>query len=155
MKHAFPQTQRGVGLIEVLVAVAVLAFGLLGIAAMQITSLKNSQSSLERSEAVAQTYAILDAMRANRSVAIIGGYNINNACAPATATTLVGNDIAHWINAMQQPQSLGPTTCATIDCGSASCIISVSWDERRAVAGRADEASETTDRLTVETRTLL
>lgn len=155
MNRHFPRTQRGVGLIEVLVAVAVLAFGLLGIAAMQVTSLKNSQSSLERSEAIAQTYAILDAMRANRAVAIIGGYNINNACAPATATTLVGNDIAHWINAMQAPQSLGSTACATIACGSASCSITVTWDERRAVSGQAGEATQTTDRLSVTTSTLL
>ena len=65
-----PHIQRGVGLIEVMVAVLILGVGLLGIAAMQTTALRNSQSSLERSQAVMQTYAILDAMRAKDAEAV-------------------------------------------------------------------------------------
>ena len=66
-RHGRARAVAGVGLIEVLIAVVVLAFGLLGIAAMQITSLRSSQSALERSQAVAQSYAMFDAMRANRA----------------------------------------------------------------------------------------
>ena len=51
-----PRTSRGVGLIEVLIAVLVMGIGMLGIAALQATSLRNSQSSLERGNAVIQTY---------------------------------------------------------------------------------------------------
>jgi type IV pilus assembly protein PilV len=65
-----------VGLIEVLVAVLVLGIGLLGVAAMQATALRNSQSSLERSQGVMHVYTILDAMRANPQAARAGGYNM-------------------------------------------------------------------------------
>ena len=77
---------RGVGLIEVLIAVLVMAIGLLGIAAMQATALRNSQSSLERSQAVIQSYGILDAMRANLDVARAGTYNTADfVCDPPAA----------------------------------------------------------------------
>ncbi|UHQ19278.1 type IV pilus modification protein PilV [Lysobacter sp. KIS68-7] len=131
--------QRGVGLVEVLVAVVVLAFGLLGIAAMQLTSLRNSQSALERSQAVAQTYAILDAMRANRPVAMIGGYNINKTCTLPDPGNLVANDLRHWLITMQDPQILGPNTCGQITCGTASCRIQVWWDNSRSKGGSAQE----------------
>src|SRR3546814_2402887 len=71
---------RGTTLSEVLIAVLVLGIGMLGIASLQATSLRNSQSSLERSQAVIATYAIIDAMRANRNDALAGAYNITNTC---------------------------------------------------------------------------
>ena len=64
--RASAHQQVGVTLIEVLVAVLVMAIGLLGIAALQATALRNSQSSLERSQAVVHTYAILDARQPGR-----------------------------------------------------------------------------------------
>src|SRR3546814_14691706 len=67
-----PTAMRGTTRIEVLIAVLVLGIGMLGIASLQATSLRNSQSSLERSQAVIATYAIIDAMRANRNDALAG-----------------------------------------------------------------------------------
>ena len=134
-----PRQQRGVGLVEVLVAVVVLAFGLLGIAAMQLTSLRNSQSALERSQAVAQTYAILDAMRANRALAITGAYDIPQTCAAPVGGNVVDNDLRHWIRSMQQPQVLGPSACGTIQCGAAACVIVVQWDDSRARDGDEEQ----------------
>ena len=49
------RSQAGAGLIEVLVAVLVMGVGLLGIAAMQATALRNHQSALERTQATIQT----------------------------------------------------------------------------------------------------
>ena len=46
-----PRHVAGVGMIEVLIAIVILAFGLLGIAALQMTALRGSQSSLQRSQA--------------------------------------------------------------------------------------------------------
>src|SRR3546814_10441179 len=88
---------RGTTLIEVLIAVLVLGIGMLGIASLQATSLRNSQSSLERSQAVIATYAIIDAMRANRNDALAGAYNITNTCTVPAGGTLVGNDLNAWL----------------------------------------------------------
>ncbi|PIW06352.1 MAG: type IV pilus modification protein PilV, partial [Comamonadaceae bacterium CG17_big_fil_post_rev_8_21_14_2_50_60_13] len=46
MKHPSKQTQRGVSLIEVLVALLVTSFGLLGMAALQARAIKGSHSSM-------------------------------------------------------------------------------------------------------------
>ena len=69
--HSGPRralSQRGAGLLEVLIAVLVMGIGLLGIAALQATALRNAQSSMERSQAVVQAYAILDSMRLCRAL---------------------------------------------------------------------------------------
>ena len=140
------RAQRGVGLVEVLIAVVVLAFGLLGIAAMQLTALRNSQSALERSQAVAQSYAILDAMRANDDRAIKGDYNIPETCAVPDAGDIVANDLRHWMQTMRRADVLGPNACGTIACGARECTITVTWDDSRA-GGQAKEPVITTTQL--------
>jgi type IV pilus assembly protein PilV len=136
---------RGVGLIEVLVAVLVLGIGLLGVAAMQATALRNSQSSLERSQGVMHVYTILDAMRANPQVARAGGYNMGMTCAPPSAGTLVANDQNAWIGMLQQ--NLGPTACGQVTCAGAVCTISVRWDDSRGTAGATAQTFTTTTRI--------
>ncbi len=63
---SFPSL-RGFSLIEVLVALAVLSIGLLGLAALQTIGLKLNHQSYERTQAVIQAYDIIDRMRANKS----------------------------------------------------------------------------------------
>ncbi|HKM36557.1 MAG TPA: type IV pilus modification protein PilV, partial [Thiopseudomonas sp.] len=60
-----PKYQRGVGMVEVLITALVLAIGLLGLSALQLTALKNNHSSMQRSIAVVQSYTIIEAIRAN------------------------------------------------------------------------------------------
>lgn len=52
----------GFTLIEILVALLILSIGLLGLAALQITSLQNSQASYERSIAVMQANDLVERM---------------------------------------------------------------------------------------------
>ena len=56
--------QRGVSLIEALVALAVMGFGMLGIVGMQATLRQNSDVSKQRSEAVRIAQATIEARRA-------------------------------------------------------------------------------------------
>lgn len=136
---------RGVGLIEVLVAVLVLAIGLLGVAAMQATALRNSQSSLERSQGVMHVYTILDAMRANPQAARAGGYNMGMTCTPPAAGNLIASDQNVWITTLQQ--NLGPTACGQVACAGAVCTISVRWDDSRGTAGAVAQTFTTTTRI--------
>ncbi len=64
--------QRGVGLIEVLISLLVLSIGMLGLAGLQLFSLRNNQGAMERSMAVVETHSIADAMRADRVNALAG-----------------------------------------------------------------------------------
>ena len=141
-----PRRMAGVGMIEVLIAIVILAFGMLGIAALQATTLRNSQSSLERSQAVVQTYAILDAMRANVGVARAGGYNLGAmTCAVPAAGDLAATDLNEWITALHD--SLGESSCGRIACGNAACKITVQWDDSRGNKGSSAQQFETETRL--------
>ncbi|HZV38174.1 MAG TPA: type IV pilus modification protein PilV [Pseudoxanthomonas sp.] len=128
---AGPRRVAGVGMIEVLIAVVLLAFGMLGIAALQMAALRSSQSSLQRSQATISTYAILDAMRANRDEARIGGYNLaTKTCAVPDPGSLAKNDLAEWMGSLKQV--LGDSACAKIVCGNDKCEIEISWTDARA-----------------------
>ncbi|GAB3355129.1 type IV pilus modification protein PilV [Lysobacter tyrosinilyticus] len=140
-----PRHATGIGMIEVLIAIVILAFGLLGIAALQMTALRGSQSSLQRSQATMQTYAILDAMRANREAARIGGYNLSKmTCKAPDRGSLAMNDLANWIGTLKQ--TLGDSACAMVVCGAVECEISVQWDDARA-AGDSQQTVKTVTRL--------
>lgn len=153
-----PMHQRGSGLIEVLIAVLIMGIGLLGIAAMQATALRNSQSALDQSQAVIQTYAILDAMRANRDNALTGAYNqAAMVCDPPVGdTTLAQKDIRSWITSLEATLGGGANTCGRVSCVAGVCTVSVQWDDSRAaqdVAGGQQGAGLAT--RTVTTRTTL
>ncbi|WP_277964449.1 type IV pilus modification protein PilV [Pseudomonas sp. RIT-To-2] len=79
-------TQRGFSLIEVLVALLILAIGLLGAAAIQVNALKYTDSSAMRTQASFIAYDMLDRIRANN------GANYTLASAQAATTTTATSD---------------------------------------------------------------
>lgn len=138
---------RGVGLIEVLIAVLVLSIGLLGIAGLQARALKNAQSAYERSQAVALTYLMLDAMRANVDQARAGAYNLGQTCNVLSGTSLIANDQNVWLQALKDTLGNRETTCGQITCLGAVCTVRVTWDDSRGTAGSASYQVETTSML--------
>ena len=135
---------RGVGLIEVLVAILVLAVGMLGIAALQATTLRNSKGALERSQATIQTYGIFDSMRANAAAARAGDYNIALTCAPPAVSDLATRDIADWIGNLENQMGNVPGTCGRIESlGGDVFRITVQWDEERGGGGSQTLVTET------------
>ena len=147
------RNQRGVGLIEVMVAVLVFAVGRLGVAALQAAALRNSQSSLERSQAVIHSYAILDAMRANLAAARSGDYNTALTCDAAGpgGASLAAADIADWLGAVQE--AMGNDACGRIQCDAIagsqarSCTVTVQWDDSRGTEGEAAQQVLTRTRI--------
>jgi type IV pilus assembly protein PilV len=134
---------RGSSLIEVLIAVLIMGIGMLGIAAMQATALRNSQSSMERSQAVVHTYAILDAMRADRAAAMGGLYNTDELIceAPEDTGTLASESLIEWMAGLKQTLGDLDSTCAQVTCNGADCTVTVQWDDSRARDG-AEAGSE-------------
>jgi type IV pilus assembly protein PilV len=146
----FPRSrQAGASLLEVLIAVLILAIGLLGIAALQSLTLRNTQGSSERTAAIIQSYAMLDMMRANRAQAIAEQYDTGWLCtAPDDpSASRIDGDLDRWIG--QLKQSVGETACGQIDCGAVQCTIGVRWAERGTAAGGEDDV---TQQIETETR---
>lgn len=115
------KTNAGFTLIEVLIAVVILAGGLLGLAALQATTLRNNQSAYFRSLATQLAYDISDRMRSNRAGVIAGNYNDAaasidnceaNTCTPAQ---MAGYDLALWNGANGLRQLPGGTGVVCID----------------------------------------
>ena len=133
---ASQRSQRGVGLIEVLVAVLVLSIGFLGMAAMQVKALSTNNDAMARSMVTVASYSILDAMRADRASAIDGNYNVSftaSTC-PAVGSTLASRQLNQWCGELRA--RLGDSAKGTVACApmwsTANCKITVEFDEGRA-----------------------
>ncbi|MES2491528.1 MAG: type IV pilus modification protein PilV [Pseudomonadota bacterium] len=130
--------QRGVGLVEVLVAVLVLAIGLLGIALMQTRALTGNNSTMARSMAVVASYSILESMRADRPNALAGSYNgtVSGDDCDAGDANFAQTQLTSWCADLAE--KLGPTTATTgvIDCnGNGVCTVTITFDDSRIGAG--------------------
>lgn len=96
---------RGLTLIEVLVALLVLSFGLLGLAMMQTAGLRFASDSYSRSQATFFAYDIIERMRVNPTGFAAGNYDVADA-----------SDAEAAISAYETCLSGG-----TCDCNSAAC----------------------------------
>lgn len=105
---------RGFTLLEVLIALLVLSIGLLGLGAMQMTSLKNNHSAYLRSQATFLAYDVLDRMRANRPTA-------TTTANYATALAAAGSE---------------PTNCITNTCDGSEMAAFDIWEWKTEVAAR-------------------
>lgn len=135
-REAGQRRQRGVGIIEILVAVLVLSIGLLGLAGLQMRTLRNNQSALERGVAVMETHAIADAMRADRATATTTPYAYNIALdddSPTGGATFVLQVLQRWRNSLTS--MLGDEATGSVDCDGADCTITIRWNDSRATGG--------------------
>jgi len=131
-----PRRQYGVGIIEILVAVLVLSIGLLGLAGLQMRTLRNSQSALERGVAVMETHAIADAMRADRLKATTAPYVYNiaiGAAAPVAGATFSSKILAGW--RANLIALLGDEATGSVNCNGALCVVVIRWNDSRGSAG--------------------
>jgi len=119
--------QRGVTLIETLVALLVMSIGLLGVAGLQMTSLQNNRGAHMRSQASVLAYAIADRMRANRTVALASQYNVAFG-AVATGTTRQALDLIDWKTTITNTLPAGDGEI-DLPVGSNEVRISVRWTD--------------------------
>ena len=124
--------QKGFTLVEVLVALLILAVGILGFAALQVTALRGGSSSHLRSQAVLIAYDVMDRLRANRNAAIAGNYNIALGDAAPIGDgnpPLADDDLADWYNTYL---ALLPDSGAQISCDTeAFCTVTIVWNDSR------------------------
>jgi len=116
------QIQRGVSLVEALVALVVMSVGMLGIASLYVTSLQTSRSALTRTQAVNIVNDMADRIRANsrgRAAYNTSGFNGSDPvpnCSgsnPCSPTDLAKSDLNAW-KALFNPPTFAAGTVGTI-----------------------------------------
>ncbi len=143
------QSQRGVGLIEVLIALLVLSFGMLGMAGLQMWSLKYNQSAMERGMAVVQTHTIADAMRADRAAALRAEFDITLDAAAPSGNTFAQVSLRAWRDSLRA--ALGADATGEVDCDGARCTIRVRWNDTRGTNTEPNADGTTVDVLQLVT----
>jgi len=143
--------QKGISLLEVLIALVVLSIGLLGLAQLQVMGIKQNQDAWLRSQATNLTYDMLDRLRVNRNAARGGNYNQNfpaqvacvrnlQALAIPAGANLAARDLLEWNNmiACSLPEGRGQIT----HHGNNQFTVEIRWNEDRVenIAGENNAA---------------
>ncbi|MBN8766998.1 MAG: type IV pilus modification protein PilV [Thiobacillus sp.] len=145
--------QSGFTLLEILVAMLVMAIGLLGLAGLMTSSMRNNLSASHRTQATWMAYDIVDRMRANRASAVTGAYAspmgvAANCSAAVPAGTVPVQDIAAWKNQLACALPAGNGSIA-VDVNTKVATVLIQWDDSR---GLQDSANQTVKTFKVETQ---
>lgn len=135
--------QTGFTLLEVLVAMLVLAIGLLGLAGLMSSSMRNNLSAAHRTQATWMAYDIVDRMRSNRADAVTGGYATAMGAAATCSTavpagTVPAQDIAAWKNQLACSLPAGNGSIA-VDTVTRVATILIQWNDSRGSQGLASQ----------------
>lgn len=150
MRHANQRNQQGSFMIEILVTVVIVAIGFLGIGAMQLTTLKNVNSSHQRYMATLYAYDIVERMRSN--IANIRDYHFEvdgseSAVGCSSACNVLNFDRYEW---GQQLSNNLPSGRGSVqrelgaEVGSNRRVITIEWLEQHSGQniGTADGVAE-------------
>ena len=146
--------QRGITLIESLVAIVVAALGILGIIGIQMRTLADSQNSVRRAQAVRLIDDLGERMRANpNALAVLGSYaSAWDANMPPTGSALscgtggasadlVNTDLCEWKATVARTLPLGQANIFTVPVEGSSnrrqLGVMIAWRENE----RSDDDS--------------
>lgn len=133
-----PRHQSGMTLIEVLVAVLILAVGLLGAAVIQLNALKYTDSSRMISQASFIAYDMLDRIRANATADYAWG---RAERAPASSASASVRDLDLHDFEANILGFAGPSAKGSVAVSANEVTVTISWDDRRAT--NSSDAQET------------
>jgi len=144
--------QKGFSLIEILITLVIVSFGLLGLAFLQISAMQLNHGAYLRTQIQVLTYDIVDRMRANRPEAMVtNNYQLDLTTSPAvpmlncnnsncTETQMSQFDLYEWRQYLTQylPQGKGAISFVTMADGGRLYTIDIQW-----LANRNAEVSGT------------
>ncbi len=122
-----PGCQAGVGLIEVMIALFVLAFGALAIANLQTSALVATHHSSSHFALNSIGSEILEHLKADAAEAAAGSYNTDYAQLAVDASAPRAAEINRWKSRVASALGAGATR---INCSATNCAVSLRWDEQ-------------------------
>lgn len=143
--HTEKTKRNGFALIEVLIAVFVLAVGILGAGAMQTMGLQANQGAANRAQAMFLASDMMDRIRANR--AAINAYVDKNTADAVTkalsrpscldtangcaAANIAQADIVDWVDRIERDNLLPSAhgTIRRVSAGSNDIRVTITWGE--------------------------
>jgi type IV pilus assembly protein PilV len=149
------RTEAGFTLLEVLVALAVLTVGLLGLASLLVGGLRDTRSALQHTTATTLLGDMADRIRANRpaaaAYALSAGATLDAPAATCTAagectpTQLAALDLYRWqrtvLDALPEAQT---SIVVSVDAaGAHTCEVTLQWRQ-------TDETAPATAAVTVQ-----
>jgi len=161
-RSAHAAAPRGFGLIEMLVAVAVVAIGLLGFAKMQALAIGSTHNSGTRALVALQASSLAGAMRANEaywaagvapasftvsgatlSDATLSSFTTDCTSVVCTPAQMAAFDARTWGSSLAAmfPGANATISCSTVIGTPVTCTITVSWSEKTVAVNAAVAAS--------------
>lgn len=142
--------KRGFTLVEVLVALVILAIGLLGMATLMMSSLQSSQGAYLRSQASLLTYDIVERMRANYDQAVTSDDYVLSKTASASsnpacktsgcdASNQAKQDIYDWRKTLTD--SIPGAQASIVRASPNQYTIEISWEDSGKNLGTGNEPS--------------
>lgn len=142
--------QSGFSLIEALVAFLILSIGMLGIASLQVISLKAGHTAVLRTVAVIKSEEILERIRNNPTqvlsyIVLAGDPGVDVGCNDSTGSVkscnpleMVSDDIYNWKSDLKTSLPDNSGTTASIDVvapvpgvnPTATVTVTINWQER-------------------------
>jgi type IV pilus assembly protein PilV len=127
--------QSGFTLLEVLIALVVLAFGLLGFAMLQTMTVRFTESANYRTKATNMAYDLIDQMRSNRllvaqyTAASFPSTATGTSCTQAVGTVSIATSITNW--QCRTRAALGEGSSATVTVNDGVATVTLAWDDQR------------------------
>ena len=132
--------QTGVTLVEILVTVIILSIGLLGLAALQTTSIKISYDSYLRTQAEFLAYDLIDRIRANPSApnytvsTILSAPSKDCYTSACSADELRSSDLFQWqtqvATLLPSKDGTEPSGTVTFDSTTQLYTLTLEWADR-------------------------
>lgn len=131
--------QNGIAMLEVLMAIVVVAFGFMALLKLQVSSLNNVVASNQRYVAASLASTMGERIRANAFAPAAGGASpivgyqgvdtaSNDMCG---SSGIVATDVCEWSTEISNARNALPSGSGRIDIDGLNAVIRISWSEKR------------------------